>query len=210
MPVPTTWQDSSCRSRPSITPVIPVPLPKSGVTVWRTMKFTIRILNKEKPCLEAALGYRLVLCGSGKRGREGRRCALKPREAREGEMWAVRSHQLWTWKVKEGSVENEKPGTAVNRAEKWMLVWRTVSAGCWKSAQHPPGGIFDILVVAGGWLPAVGLPAETLVFPEDVLRGTDSIKELCVLNFLVRGRDGLLKQGQRGREGPELEGLGAV
>lgn len=91
-----------------------------------------------------------------------------------------------------------------------MLVWRTVSAGGWKSAQHPPGGHWDILVGSGVSLPAVGFPQETLVSPEEVLWGTDSIKELCVLNFLVREREGLLKQSQRGKEGPELEGLGAV
>lgn len=49
-----------------------------------------------------------------------------------------------------------------------------------------------------------------MVFPEDLVRGTNSIKELRVLNFLVRGREGLLKQSQRGREGPELGELGAV
>lgn len=93
---------------------------------------------------------------------------------------------------------------------KWMLVWRTVNAGGWKSAQHPPGGHWDVLVGTGVLLSAVGVHHETLVFPEDLLRGTDSIKELCVLNFLVRGREGLLKQNQRGREEPELEGLEAV
>lgn len=91
-----------------------------------------------------------------------------------------------------------------------MLVWRTVDAGCWKSAQHPPGGHWDVLVGTGVLLPAVGVCQETLVFPEDVRRGTDSIKELCVLDFLVRGREGLLEQSQRGREERELEGLGAV
>lgn len=91
-----------------------------------------------------------------------------------------------------------------------MLVWRTVSAGGWKSAQHPPGGHWDILLGTGVLLPAVGIFQERLVFPEDVLRGTDSIKELCVLNFLVSEREGLLKQSQRGKEEPELEGLGAV
>lgn len=73
-----------------------------------------------------------------------------------------------------------------------MLVWRTVSAGGWKSAQHPPGGHWDVLVGTGVSLPDVGVRQETLVFPEDVLWGTDSIEELCVLNFLVRGREGLL------------------
>lgn len=115
VPVPRILgQDSSCSSRLSITNVIPIPLPKSDVTVFCRMKCTTRILNNEKLCLKAALGYSLMLYGSGKQGREGRSCALKYRQAREREMWAVRRHQLCTWEVKEGSVENEKPGTAVN------------------------------------------------------------------------------------------------
>lgn len=160
--------------------------------------------------LKGCSGIQTCVVWLRKTGQRREKCALRSREAREGEMWAVRSHQLCTWEVKNGSVESENPGTAVKQAGKWMLVWRTVSAEDWKSAQHPPGGHWDVMVGTGVLLPAVGVLQETLVFPEDVLRGMDSIKELCVLNFLVRGRQGLLKQSQRGREGPELEGQGAV
>lgn len=83
-----------------------------------------------------------------------------------------------------------------------MLVWRTVSAGGWKSAQHPPGGLWDILLgrSPGVLLPAVRICQETLVFPEDVLRGTDSIKELSVLNFLVREREVKTEPEGQGRD----------
>lgn len=93
-----------------------------------------------------------------KTGQGREKVCTKIQGSKEGEMWVVRSHQLWTQGVKESSVENEKPGTAWNRAGKWMLVWRTVSAGCWKSAQHPPGGHWDILVGTAVLLPAVRAP----------------------------------------------------
>lgn len=46
-----------CGSRPSIAPAAPVPSPRSGVMVLCRMKFTSRILSKEKGWLTAALGH---------------------------------------------------------------------------------------------------------------------------------------------------------
>lgn len=60
-------------------------------------------------------------------------------------------------------------------------------------AQHPPGGHWYVLMDVGVLQPVVRFPQEPLVFLEDLFWGTDSIKQLLILNFLVGGRQGLLE-----------------
>ena len=98
MPVPAAGQEPCCRSRLSITTAGPVPLPRSGVTVFCRMKFTIRILSKEKVWLKAALGIQTCVVWPWKT-REGREKVCTKiqgrKRGRNGEL-AVDSEKLAT------------------------------------------------------------------------------------------------------------------
>lgn len=81
-----------------------IPLPRSGVTVLCKMKFTIRILSKEKLGLKAALGIQPSVVSL-------KSWAPKSREESGEEMGS------WPPCTNSGrwlSVEKEKPGTSVN------------------------------------------------------------------------------------------------
>lgn len=98
MPVPTMEQEPSCRSRLSVTPAGPVPLPRSGVIVFCRMKFTIRILSKEKLWLKAALGIQTCVVWPWKTG-EGREKVCTKIQGRK----VGRNGEL--------AVDNEKPAS---------------------------------------------------------------------------------------------------
>lgn len=53
--------------------------------------------------------------------------------------------------------------------------------------QHLPGGHWYILMGIRVLPPAVRVPQQPLVFLKDLFGGTDPIKELLVLDFLVGG-----------------------
>ena len=74
-------------------------------------------------------------------------------------------------------------------------------------AQHPPGGHWYVVIGIGVLQPSVGVPQEPLVLLKDLFWGTDSVKQLLVLNFLVGGREGLLEQCCQGK-GQSCKGQG--
>lgn len=59
------------------------------------------------------------------------------------------------------------------------------------SPSDPPGGHRYSVVDIEALQPFVGVPQKPLVLLEDVFGGTDAIKQLLILNFLVGGREGL-------------------
>lgn len=141
----------------------------------------------------------LVLWGPGKPGREGRRWAPKSREGSR-EAMGIRllgtgsfGCGMWRWLCEHG-----KPGTA--QGECWCGEREAHGAG----SEHPPRGHCYVVVAIGALLPAVRVPQEPLVLPEEELRGTDSIEELLVLDFLMAGREGM---GGSCRDGAE-QGMG--
>lgn len=148
------------------------------------MKFTIRILSREKLRLKAALGTQTRVVWPWKAGeRRGEEACTKIQGRKRGQEWelAVDTAKPVTLHVVGGGGPTWKMKSLARlRAElengRWCGERECKVLEVSSPAQHPPGGHWYVTMGVGVLQLAVGVPQEPLVFLEDLFWGTDPIK----------------------------------